>query len=298
MCDVSDSPNANAGRRACCSKTARVATAILLVTSALIACERPQPDVIAGSAQIECVIRGISNSRVAARTLIPPGLCPGHFDVRPSDIEMAAKSKMVIVHSWQLDMPSVSGLIKSAGLPAERVKVLPIQGNWMIPAVQADAARMLADVLSELDPSMAGDYQQRAKGYADSALRTGATVKGEIEPVSQGLKVISSEMQAGFVKWAGFEVVSTFERPEDLSVADLQRLVEVGKSSGVALIVDNLQSGSVRISEGVVQDTGAEHVVLSNFPGAFPDTETWEKAFRKNVALLVEAARRWRLAHE
>lgn len=280
------------------SKTARVAVTAFLASLVLVACEHPQPDIIAGSAQIECVIRGISDSKVAVRTLIPPGLCPGHFDVRTSDIETAAKSKMVIVHSWQLDMPSVSGLIASAGLPAERVKVLPIQGNWMTPGVQAEAAHALADVLGGLDPSMAESCQQRAKDYAESVLRTGAAVKEEIEPVSQGLKALSGEMQASFVKWAGFEVVSTFGRPEDLSVADLQRLVDVGKSSGIALIVDNLQSGSARISEGVIQDTGAEHVVLSNFPGAFPDTETWEKAFRKNVALLMEAARRWRAAHE
>jgi len=298
MCNVSRFLNTDAARRVCWSKAIRLALAAFLMSSALTACEHTQPDVIAGSAQIECVIRRISDSRVTARTLIPPGLCPGHFDVRPSDIETAAKSKMVIVHSWQLDMPSVSGLIASAGLPAERVKVLPIQGNWMTPEVQAEAAHALADVLGGLDPSMAESYQQRAKDYAESVLRTGAAVKEEIEPVSQGLKALSGEMQASFVKWAGFEVVSTFGRPEDLSVADLQRLVDVGKSSGIALIVDNLQSGSARISEGVIQDTGAEHVVLSNFPGAFPDTETWEKAFRKNVALLVEAARQWRAAHE
>lgn len=298
MCNPSGFPNTDTGCRVCFSKTTRVGITAFLASLVLIACEHPQPDVIAGSTQIECVIRGISDSKVTARTLIPPGLCPGHFDVRPSDVETAAKSKMVIVHSWQLEMPSVSGLITSAGLPAERVKVLPIQGNWMIPAVQADAARVLADILSELNPSMAGDCLQRAKNYADAVLRTGVTVKGEIEPVSQGLKAISSEMQAGFVKWAGFEVVSTFDRPEDLSVADLQRLVDDSKSSGIALIVDNLQSGSTRISEGIIHDTGAEHVVLSNFPGAFPDTETWEKAFRKNVALLTEAARRWRSSHE
>lgn len=39
----------------------------------------------------------------------------------------------------------------------------------------------------------------------------------------------------------------------------------------------------------MANEIGAEQVTLSNFPGGFDNTETWEKAVENDVDLLLEA---------
>jgi zinc transport system substrate-binding protein len=99
-------------------------------------------------------------------------------------------------------------------------------------------------------------------------------------------------MQAGFVKWAGFDVVATYGRPEELSVGQVAELVAKARQAGVVLVIDNLQSGATATSEAMARDVGAVQVTISNFPGGLKGTESWEKALDRNVELLFEALAR------
>ncbi|MCK4262745.1 MAG: zinc ABC transporter substrate-binding protein, partial [Dehalococcoidia bacterium] len=103
------------------------------------------------------------------------------------------------------------------------------------------------------------------------------------------VKVICAEMQAGFVNWAGFDVIATYGRPEELSVAEVEQLIVQAREAGVALVIDNLQSGGTENSATMARDIGAAQVTISNFPGGFEGTETWEKAIDRNVDLILEA---------
>jgi zinc transport system substrate-binding protein len=124
-------------------------------------------------------------------------------------------------------------------------------------------------------------------------LAKGEKVKGRLlEAGVEDVKVICADMQAGFVSWAGFDIVATYGRPEDLSVTGKARLVVEAQEAGVALVIDNLQSGAAETS--MAQDIGAIQVTISNFPGGFENTEIWEKAIDKNVDLLLEALAEWR----
>jgi len=50
-------------------------------------------------------------------------------------------------------------------------------------------------------------------------------------------------------------------------------------------------------SEIIAQDIGATQVTISNFPGGFKGTETWEKAIDRNVDLILAALAEWREEH-
>jgi zinc transport system substrate-binding protein len=73
----------------------------------------------------------------------------------------------------------------------------------------------------------------------------------------------------------------------------LNQLVTQAEQAGVALIVDNLQSGSTTLGVSIEQDIEAIPVTISNFPGGLENTETWEKAIDKNVDLLLDALNEW-----
>ena len=255
-------------------------------------------DIVAGSSLITNIIQDVADGKLKVRTLIPPGMCPGHYDVKPSDIEALANSKALFIHDYQENFKNVTGLIEAAENPDLIVRVIDVKGNWMAPTVQAEAVDKIAQALGEIDQENSAYYQEKAAERAQAILATGEEVKNRLLEVGvEKVKVVCSDMQAGFVEWAGFDIVAIYGRPEDLSVAEVEKLVVEAKEAGVALVIDNLQSGATSNSETMAEDVGAIQVTISNFPGGFEDTETWEKALDKNVDLLLEALDEWREQH-
>jgi len=255
---------------------------------------QPSADIMAGSSFITNIIQDVADGKMETRTLIPPGVCPGHYDVKVSDIEALANSKALFIHDYQENFINITGAIEAAENPDLTVTVLNVTGNWMVPAVQAEAVDKIAQALGQIDPENATYYQERAAEREQAILDKGEEVENRLQGAGvEGVKVICADMQQGFVKWAGFDVVATFGRPEDLSPADVTQLITEAKQAGVALVIDNLQSGSATLGAAMEPDIEAIPVTISNFPGGFENTETWEKTIDKNVDLLLEALNEW-----
>jgi zinc transport system substrate-binding protein len=271
-----------------------LAVLILASTFTLLSCTQPSIDIMAGSSLIANIIQDVADDKVETRTLIPPGTCPGHYDVKPSDIVALANSKALFIHDYQEYFTNITGAIEAAENPDLTVTVINVTGNWMVPAVQAEAVDKIAQALGELDPENAAYYQQRAADREQAILAKGEEVESELQGAGvEGVKVLCAEMQQGFVNWAGFNITATFGRPEDLSTTDVAQLITEANQAGVVLIIDNLQSGSATLGASIEQDVEAIPVTISNFPGGFENTETWEKAIDKNVDLLLEALNEW-----
>jgi len=249
---------------------------------------------MAGSSLIANIIQDVAGDKLETRTLIPPGVCPGHYDVKPGDIVALANSKALFIHDYQENFENITELIEAAENPDLTVTVINVTGNWMVPAVQAEAVDKIAQALGELDPENAAYYQQRAADREQAILAKGEEVESELQGAGvEGVKVLCADMQTGFAQWAGFDIVDTYGRPEDLSPADVNQLITEAKQAGVVLIIDNLQSGSATLGASIEQDVEAIPVTISNFPGGLENTETWEKAIDKNVDLLLEALNEW-----
>jgi len=250
---------------------------------------------MAGSSLIADIIQDIADGKLTAYTLIPPGMCPGHYDVKPSDVERLANSEVLIIHNWQQNMKNISDLVEAADNPDLVIKVIDVPDMPMVPQIQAETTDKVAQALGEIDPENAAYYQEKATERTQAILAKGEEVQDKLQAANvSGINVLCVEYQAGFAEWAGFNVTDTYGRPEDLSVADVEELVVEAKEAGVALVIDNLQSGATSNSETMAQDIEAIQVTISNFPGGFENTETWEKAIDKNVDLLLEALNEWR----
>jgi zinc transport system substrate-binding protein len=255
-------------------------------------------DIVAGSSLISNIIQDITDGKVETSTLIPPGVCPGLYDVKPSDIEALANSTALFIHDYQQSFQNIKGAIEAAKNLDLIITAINVTGNWMVPAVQTEAVSKIAQALGEIDPENAAYYQERAAEREQAILDYGEQVKNTLQQAGvEGVKVICTEMQVGFVSWAGFNITATFGRPEDLSPAQIAELIDEAQESGAALIIDNLQSGSTALGASIGQDIEAIPVTISNFPGGLENTETWEKAIDKNVDLLLGALNEWRTQH-
>ena len=255
-------------------------------------------DIMAGSSLIANVIYDVADGKLETRTLIPPGVYPGLYDIKPSDIETLANSTALFIHNYQQNYENIAGAIEAAENPDLIIVAINVTGNWMVPAVQTEAVSKIAQALGELDPENAAYYAGNATERAQAILAKGEEVEDRLLGAGvEGVKVICADMQEGFVEWAGFDVVATYSQPENSSPADVAQLVNEAKQAGVALVIDNLQSSATATGATMAQDIGAVQVTISNFPGGFDNTETWEKTIDKNVDLLLAALNEWREQH-
>lgn len=245
--------------------------------------------VLAGTTIIEDLVRAVGGERVSVRTVIPGGACPGHHDVRASDVTAFATANLILLHDWQRGQAHIRALLDTTPGAAGRVRVPEVSGNWMLPEVQARAAVAVAGLLAVADPEGAAAYSRRAAERADRAMAVGTEVRGTVAASGiAGVPAIGDVMQRAMLEWLGLRVVGDYGRFEETGAEALARTVAAGKAACAVLVADNLQStGGAGLA--LAEDMGARLVVLTNFPGGFPDAPDWESSFRRNVDMVLAA---------
>jgi len=244
--------------------------------------------VVTSTSLIAQIVERVGSDSVEVVNIIPPAQCPGHFDVSPGDIQKLAEADIFFMHGWQGEQ-FTQDLIASADNPDLNTVVINIMGNWMTPPIQTQAIDMVAGILSEADAENSAVYLESAEQMKSSIQSKGAEVKQRLEDAGvSSVNVLCADQQAGFVQWAGFNAVATFGRPEDMTPQIVKEMVDQGRAGGVTLVIDNVQSGQ-DAGAGIAEELGSARVILSNFPGCYEGTDTWEETIDYNVALLLDA---------
>jgi ABC-type Zn uptake system ZnuABC Zn-binding protein ZnuA len=241
-----------------------------------------------GTSLVSTIVEQIGGSHVEVFNLVPPSQHPGNFDVKPSDIHNLSTAKLFLLQGLPGET-YVDQLISSANNPNLKVVKAGIPGNWMIPTIQSSAVDRVLAALMDVDSSNAQDYQAAAVKYKQAITDKDAEIRAKLVKANvASVNVIASTRQADFLAWAGFNVVGTFDSASSLTPQAVKDLVDTGKAKGVSLVINNLQDGE-DAGKGIAASLGAKNINLSNFPGGFSDTDTWEKAIDYNVNLLLNA---------
>ena len=244
--------------------------------------------VVTTTSLLTYIVQQVGGDLVDVVSIIPPTQHPGDFDSTPGDIRKLADARLFLVHGWPGET-FVPDLISSANNPDLTVVTIEVQGNWITPPVQLEATDKIAVALSEVDNENSPVYQQAATEYKNRVMAKQAEIEDRLAAANfSDVNVICSFWQAGFVSWTGLNVVATYMDANSLTPKVVQELVDQGKTENVTLIVDNLHSGR-DAGAGIAEELGCERIILSNFPGGFDNTETWEKAVDHNIKLILEA---------
>ena len=268
---------------------------VVLLVCALTGCHEGRvpvsgAEIIAGTALITDIVQDISDLKVEAYTLLPSTSCPSQFDMKPGDIIKLQQAELILLHSWQMSLGNIRRTLEAAGVTEGKLRVINITGNWMVPETQKEAVEAIRKLLTEHTPQSESVFRERAVARMAGIDAAAAAARKTLPPETTApISVLCHAMQAPFLEWLGFPIAGTFNRPEDSSVAGAKALVQTGRDRHVRLVVDNLQSGGLAMSTTLAGDIGAAHAVLSNFPGGFPDTPTWQAAFEANIRRLRDA---------
>jgi zinc transport system substrate-binding protein len=242
----------------------RIATVLALAVALAGGCaptSTRRPRIVASTTLISTIVEAVAPGRFAVTTIAPAGLCPGHFDLKPSDVAAANNAQLILNHGWEAWYPALE---KAIVPPGPRKVTLATQGNWMIPELQKQAAVEIAVLLAELDTARADTYRLAVAGYESEVNSAAATARASLAG-KELPAVIAADQQAPFLVWLGFRVVATYGRAEDFTAQELTRLARVASDSGVKLVVDNLQSGP-DTGKPLAEALKVKHVTLTNFP--------------------------------
>ena len=265
----------------------------LVLASLVIGCsdkDTGKLKVVTSTSLIASIVQRVGGDLVDVVDIIPPAQCPGHFDIKPGDIQKLADADLFLLHGWQGEKFS-QDLIASANNPDLTVVKINVQGNWMTPPVQAQATDQIASALCQVDAGNSSIYQQSAAEYKHLVEAKEDKLKARIASANlSAINVICGEQQAGFVAWTGLNVVATYGEPDSLTPQVVADLVDQGREANVTLIIDNLQSGK-DAGKAIAEELGCRRIVLSNFPGGFDNTKTWEKAIDRNIDLILDAVK-------
>lgn len=209
--------------------------------------------------------------------LLPPGSCPGQFDLSPRELPALRSAVVIIRHEYQEVLESK---LHDLGVDDARVVVASGGGSLLVPAHYAALVGRVAEVLEQVVPRIAPDV---AAAAADVSARL-QTVEREVRDRRspwRGARVIAADQQAEFSRWLGLEVVGEMGRTEDTSPRELERLLQLHP----ALVVANLQEGA-QAAANVAGRLGVPVAVLSNFPGVDGYGSSYEELLRSNLERL------------
>ncbi|HOV32135.1 MAG TPA: zinc ABC transporter substrate-binding protein [Candidatus Hydrogenedens sp.] len=246
--------------------------------------------IVVGTSAIHSAIKNLTGKDTELAIVVPPDLCPGHFDLKPGDIEKFLNAKLIILHTWQKELPSIKSLIRGTNPPKEKVAYIQVEGNWFVPQNYIRGLEEIGKVLITAGLLTEEDYKKQFERRKNEILAFEQQTIQKVKKYNpEDIHLISSTFQSDFVNWLGFKVVATFPRTDEFNLSSWGELLNKGKKEHVNIVVENLQNDEIEIVKKLSSELNAEPVILSSFPYTCPTCNSWEISVENNITTLLNA---------
>jgi ABC-type Zn uptake system ZnuABC Zn-binding protein ZnuA len=246
-----------------------------------------KPVIVCTTSAVGSVVEQFLGDTAEVLVLVQPGLCPADFDLKPGYVDAINKASILFKQGIPGEFWLNSLLNASSN---QDLTTVTIPGVYNTPAGAKNYIRGVGGNLSQILNVNLDTEMSTMLAEVDSVASWMSTEADSLQV--SNINVICMGWLKTTIEAAGFNVVATFNPPETLSAGDITALIETAETENVALVVDNLQI-DVEFGEGIASEVGAQHLVLTNFPGAIPNTETLAKMLRYNAELLFNATVTW-----
>lgn len=246
-----------------------------------------EKSVVVTTTMLESAVWEATGDRVRPERLIPPGNCPGHFDLKPLMLKEIKNSDLFICHDYQR---GIKDKVEALGGDLD-IMVVAEKGSYLVPS---NYWNMVEQIEFKLNPSTGVGDVPGAESDSDSEgrdipdrmetsvrlLRTAAAENGW-----RGASVLAAAMQADFCRWLGFDVAGVIPRSEALTPSKMRDLLR----TDAEMVVGNLQSGG-DVARIVGQRLDIPVAVISNFPRtAASASKAYENLLQDNIEELERA---------
>ncbi len=264
----------------------RLTVCVLIGLAAGSGCRKPPPpaDVAASNTFLAAAARDLLGPGRSVACLAGPGMCPGHFDVRPGQVSQLRRCGVLLRLDFQKGLDA-----RLAGPVADGLRIVEVRlpGGLCEPASYLAACRQAADALVDAGLLDRPAADRRLRAVEDRMERLSDDAKAHVAALKNG-PVLTSNHQDAFCRWLGLEVAATFRGADAASVGEVDRAVRAGEAAGVRLVIANRPEGR-RLADALAARLDAAVVVFDNFPATGED-RAFDALVRRNVDALVRAA--------
>jgi len=228
----------------------------------------------------------IIKENVSIEYIMPSGVCPAYYDTKPSDVDKITDADIVISFGSPFVEPWLADLLEYN----ENYSLIECKdmGEWNIPTGAKCHVEYIEGQLSEILTERNDTIKANAESYLSEIDVATESLKNLIETKGySNKKIISMSWQKDFLEWLGLNVTYSYGPPQGLSAQDQIEVINASNQNDVSVIVDNLQSGT-DFGGKVASESGASHVIFTNFPGAIPGTDTYLEMIEYNTEQLIK----------
>ena len=246
-----------------------------------------RPLIATATSYVEAVARDLLGDDLQVIRLAEPGICPGHFDIRPSLVRELRRCRALLRFDFQ---KSLDARVADHGTNGPIVVPITLRSGMCVPESYLTACRQAADHLATLGMLTRTNAEVRLQTITDrlEILSREATNRVARAHLS-GVRVIASAHQRDFCEWLGLEVVADFRAADTASVGEIEAAIDAGERLQAQLVIANLPEGR-RTADALAHRLKAQVVVFENFPTARGGRVSFDDMVEANVTALLHAA--------
>jgi zinc transport system substrate-binding protein len=239
------------------------------------------------SPYLEAAIRDVLRRDMPIVRMAGPSMCPGHFDMRPSQISQLARCRLLVRFDFQQALDAK--LADRAGRSPQSLGVA-LPGGMCEPDSYLAACRQIADYLPTTGEMDQTEADRRMAEIADRMTALTSDVRQAIDAAGlRNAPVLTSGHQSGFCRWLGLRCVAAYSAADTAGVSELDEAIQAGNVDGVQIIVANQPEGR-RLADALADRFDARVVVFANFPEA-DEAMAFDNLVRRNLAALLAVDR-------
>jgi len=259
---------------------------LIAVVVALAGCKDASPpaDVAVTNSMFECAVVDVAGEGVAIMRLAEPGMCPGHFDMRPSQIESLRGCRVLLRLDFQQSLDRKLAGVSGEGLQIAEVKV---PGGLCEPDSYLAVTREIADALVAADLLDRAVADDRLAAIEKRMVQLKHRCQQRVQPI-RGAAVLASVHQKAFCEGLGLDVVATFSAADTAGVGQLDHAVRAAEAANVRVIIANQPEGR-RTADALADRLDVPVVMFGNFPAMTDQQATFDRLVEANVDALVKA---------
>jgi len=257
-----------------------------LIFSFNVSAQEEKINIVCTNSVLADFTSNLIKENVSIEYIMPSGVCPAYYDTIPSDVSKILDADIIISFGSSTMEPWLSDLLEYN----ENYELIECKdmGEWNIPSGAKSFVQYIEEQLSEILSEQNETIHSNADSYLLEIDQMAETLKNSIEGNGYvDKKIISMSWQKDFLEWLGLNVTYSYGPPQGLSAQDQLNVINASNQDDVSVIVDNLQSGT-DFGAKVASESGASHVIFTNFPGAIPGTDTYLDMIEYNTEQLTK----------
>ena len=229
------------------------------------------------------IVQNVGGTRVAAVSIIPPGVGPEDYEPKPDDARKLADAQLIVSNGVGLDdflndlLSSGSGgntphLVLGDGIPVMTVDGEPNPHFWLDPTlVKQYYVLKIAAKLTELDPAGKAAFDANAASYGTTLDVLDTDLKALVTEIPEANRKLVTFHDAFpyFAQRYGFELVGVIlENPgQEPTAAELAALVEKVQAAHVKAVFSEAQF-SPELALTLAEEAGITTVVTTLYNDA------------------------------